>query len=151
MKFTVSALLMALAITNIETVSAVQMTEEPKAAAVVAEDNAAENESDASDDEDEEIATMEVEAENEADPKKKADKKAKVAAKKGGKKGDKKSKSKGKGKGAKKAKKSKKAKSTINGVAPSGQIAKGYDAPEKVLQADPKLLKWGTTFYAEKK
>ena len=161
MKFTLSAVLMALMVVNFETTNAVQLAEEPAVA-----DNAAENESDASDDEeetdaavlaeDQEIAAMELDAENEADPKKKADKKSKVAAKKAskskGKKGAKKaSKSKGK-KGAKKAgKKSKKAKSTITGTAPSGEIAKGYDAPEKMSQPDPKLVKWGTTFYAEKK
>ena len=99
---------------------------------------------------------------NEADPVKKSAKKAKVAAKKAGKKsaskgkkgakkGGKKSASKGK-KGKKGGKKGKKGpKRSITGIAPSGQIAKGYDAPEKINQPDPKLLKWGTTFYAEQK
>ena len=34
-----------------------------------------------------------------------------------------------------------------HGELPSGELAKGYAAPEQVLQMDPKKAKFGTTFY----
>ena len=51
------------------------------------------------------------------------------------------------GKKSKKTGEEGKVANSITGTAPSGQIAKGYDAPEQVLQPDAKLAKFGTTFY----
>ena len=58
---------------------------------------------------------------------------------------------KGKKSAGKKAAGKKAALDYTHGELPSGELAKGYAAPEQVLQMDPKKAKFATTFYAEKK